>query len=91
MQVEIQNVPNSLLKDIIDEWVKGEKNRQILKDRHIELLTIEQLAEKYEYSPTTIKKIFKKYNPLIFKQADKLLNQKVSENCLICRYYFSKI
>lgn len=61
---------------VIDEWVKGEVNRAILKDRYINGLTYEKLAEKHNLSVSTVKRTLDRYNPIFFKHLDKSLQQE---------------
>lgn len=76
---DLINIPNSLIVQVIDEWVKGEANREILKDRYINELTYERLAEKHNLSVSTIKRTLDRYNPIFFKHLDKSL-QRENEN-----------
>ena len=73
---DLINIPNSLITEVIDEWVKGEINRNIFKDRYINKMCYEPLAEKYDLSVSTIKRTLDKYSPVVFKQLDKTLQEK---------------
>lgn len=46
---------------IIDEWVKSERDRQIMKRRLIDGIGVEELAEEFELSPTQINRIVNKW------------------------------
>lgn len=48
---------NSKVQYCIDEYVRCEKHRDILRDKWFKLLTIEEIAEKYDTSETTVKSI----------------------------------
>lgn len=52
---------NSELSAFIDEWVPSKRNREILKERLIDGVKINVLAEKYELSDRQIKNIIKKF------------------------------
>lgn len=64
------NISNSELCALIDEWIKGRnaaRNRAILKDRLINGICYEPLAEKYELSVRHIKDIVYKNEYTLFK------------------------
>lgn len=52
-----KQITNSELMYLIDEYVRLERDRDILKDKWFKGLSIEQLAEKYKLSETTIKNV----------------------------------
>lgn len=52
-----ENVTNSTLNFCINEYVRLEKHRDMLRDKWFMGLTLEQLAEKYEISDTQTKNI----------------------------------
>lgn len=56
----IEDIPNSTLELLIDEWVKSERNRKILKRRLIDGIHYEKIAEEFELSDRQIKTIVKK-------------------------------
>lgn len=56
----ISDIPNSELERLIDEWVKSERNRKILKRRLIDGIHYEKIAEEFELSDRQIKTIVKK-------------------------------
>jgi DNA-directed RNA polymerase specialized sigma24 family protein len=54
------NIPSSKVEDIIDEFIRGHKadrNRCMLKDKLIDGLTYEEIAERYEMSVRQVKTI----------------------------------
>ena len=59
------NISNTELSNIIDEWVKGERDRQIMKRRLIDCITLETLAEEFQLSTTQTSKIVAKNNKLL--------------------------
>lgn len=59
------NVPNSELIHCIDEWVKNERNRSIMKRRLVDGICFERLAEEYDLSPRQVKYIVNGECPLI--------------------------
>lgn len=56
----IDDIPNSELERLIDEWVKSDRNRRILKRRLIDGIHYEKIAEEFELSDRQIKTIVKK-------------------------------
>ena len=44
------NISNTQLSQLIDEWVRGERDRQIMKRRLIDGIRFEPLAEEFELS-----------------------------------------
>jgi hypothetical protein len=47
---EFNDVPNSKLRAMIDEWIHSSRERDMLKDHLIDGMTYEQMAEKYDIS-----------------------------------------
>lgn len=60
---------NSGITAAIEEYVHSERDRAILKDRFIDGLTFEQLAERHDVSTRTIKNVIYKYEYTVFKHA----------------------
>lgn len=54
------NISNTELSLLIDEWVKGERDRKIMKRRLIDCICFEPLAEEFELSVTHTWKIVEK-------------------------------
>lgn len=51
------NMPNSELTVLIDEWIKNERNRKLMKRRFIDGITVEKIAEEFRLSVTRTKAI----------------------------------
>lgn len=67
---EIENISNAELAKLIDEWVRGlhaERNREMLKDRLINGMLYEPLAEKYNLSVRATQNIIYKASEQLFK------------------------
>ena len=60
---------NTELSQLIDEWIRGERDRKIMKRRLIDGICFEPLAEEFELSVTHTWKIVEKNL--------KILNSKV--------------
>lgn len=54
------------VNNLIEEWVLSERDRKIMKRRHIDGIRFEQLAEEFDISVRHVKKIVYKYDKLIF-------------------------
>lgn len=59
---------NSQISKLIDEYVHSQRDREILKDRFINGLCYEPLAEKYDLSVPQIKRIIYKNQQKLFKR-----------------------
>lgn len=62
----VDNLSNSQIEHLINEWCKNEKYREILKYKFIDGYTYEQIAEIVDMSARQIKNI-------VYKQGDKVL------------------
>jgi hypothetical protein len=58
--MKFENISNTDLAALIDEWVKGERDRRIMKRRLIDGICFEPLAEEFELSVTHTWKIVEK-------------------------------
>ena len=66
----LENISNSELAMLIDEWVRGlhaERNREMLKDRLINGMLFESLAEKYNLSVRATQNIIYRACEQLFK------------------------
>ena len=64
----ISMTSNDEIRTVIDNYVRGrnaERNRQLLKRRLIDGVTLERLAEEFDMSVTQVKDIIKKNLPLV--------------------------
>lgn len=62
------------ISEAIDEWIIGRnayRDRQILKDRLIEGLTFDSLAEKHDMSVAQVKRIVYKTQERLFRHLPK--------------------
>lgn len=70
MARELENKSRSEIEALIDEWIIGKnayRDRLILKDRLLDGLTYEKLAEKYDLSVRHTKNIVYKSQEKLFK------------------------
>lgn len=66
--MKIEDVSNSQLSNLIDEWIRGRnavRNREILKLRLIDGMTYEDLAAKFGLS-------FQRITAIVYKEQDKI-------------------
>jgi len=52
---DFENVSVSQIENTIDEWIKSEQDRKILKRKLIDGIPFEQLAEEFDMSTRGIK------------------------------------
>ena len=62
------DIANSEIDYLIDQWIRSERDRAILKDRLINGLTFERLAEKHDMSVRQTKNI-------VYKSMEKLVSR----------------
>ena len=62
------NLSNSEVCYLIDQWIRNERDRAILKDRLINGLTFERIAEKHDMSVLQTKNI-------VYKSMEKLVSR----------------
>ena len=65
--MDLQDISNSDIEKAIDEWIKGEKNRAILKRRLIDQIHYEPLSVEFELSERQVKNIVYKQQQILFK------------------------
>lgn len=70
MKYNYDDISNSQLVAVIDEWVHGERDRAIMKRRLIDCICFEPLAEEFEMSERYIRKIVCKNEEIIFRHLD---------------------
>lgn len=62
------DISNSEIDYLIDQWIRNERDRAILKDRIINGMTFERLAEKHDMSVRQIQNI-------VYKSMDRLVSK----------------
>ena len=62
-----ENISNSDIEHLIDEWIKSERGRRILKRRLIDGICFEPLAEEFELSVRQVKNIVYKSECILIK------------------------
>jgi DNA-directed RNA polymerase specialized sigma subunit len=61
MKYDFSTLTNSQLSELIDDWIRDERNMEILKDRFINCLTFDEIADKYCICERHVKRIVYKY------------------------------
>ena len=62
----LDNLPRSEIERLIDEWIRNERDRKILKRRLLDGIVYEKLAEEFDLSVRRIKAIVYKAENRIF-------------------------
>jgi hypothetical protein len=65
--MKYENISNSQISHLIDEWIKSERDRKILKRRLIDGICFEPLAEEFNLSVRQIKNIVYKSEAILIK------------------------
>ena len=65
--MKYENISNSQISHLIDEWIKSERDRNILKRRLIDGTCFEPLAEEFNLSVRQIKNIVYKSEAILIK------------------------
>ena len=60
------NISNTELSQLIDDWIKNERDRKIMKRRLLDGITIERLAEEFDMSATQIYRIVQKLSKELY-------------------------
>ena len=58
---------NRRFREMVEDWVQGETNRQILILFYVEDYTQEQIEEELHVSVSTVKRVCKKYGMEVFR------------------------
>lgn len=61
------DLSNSRIREVIGEFVQGERDRRIIERRLIDKIGLERLAEEFQLSDTQVKRIVKKWSIVIFR------------------------
>ena len=66
-ELELENLSNSDLSNLIDEWIRSDRDRAILKRRLIDGICYEPLAEEFDLSVRQVKSIIYKGQDRLFR------------------------
>lgn len=70
--MSLDELSNSELAHLIDEWIRGERERAILKRRLIDGICYEPLAEEFGLSVRHVQNIVYKQSDILFRHLDKM-------------------
>ena len=62
-----ENISNTDLTRIINDWVKNERDRRVLHRKLIDGISYERIAEEFSLSVKQIYRIIGKYTDMLFK------------------------
>ena len=65
--LNLDNISNSEISRLIDEWVHSERDRKILKRRLIDGICYEPLADEFDMSVRQMKNIVSRAEAKLFK------------------------
>ena len=63
---------NPQIANVIDTWIRGERNRELLKRRLIDGICYEPLAEEFDLSVAQVKNIIYKEQTKLFKKIEEM-------------------
>lgn len=67
MRLNLEALPRSEIEKLIDEWILNERDRKILKRRLLDGICYEPLAEEFNISVQSVKRIVYKSQDKLFK------------------------
>lgn len=66
--MRLEDISNSEIGRLIDEWIHNERNRKIIKRRLIDGVYFEPLAEEFDMSVRQVKNIVYKSERIIYSK-----------------------
>ena len=70
--MKIDEMSNPQIANAIDNWIRGERNRELLKRRLIDGICYEPLAEEFDLSVAQVKNIIYKEQDKLFKKIEEM-------------------
>lgn len=67
MKYYLEDITNSRISEVIDEYIHSERDRALLKRRLIDGICYEPLAEEFNLSTVQTKRIVYKLSEIVFK------------------------
>lgn len=71
MKYDFLDIPNDELSTLIDRWIKGDRNRAILKRRLIDLRTYDELSAEFFLSNRQLIRIVGRAEYRLFSKINK--------------------
>ena len=65
--INLDNVSNSQIRTIIDEYIHSERDRALLKRRFIDGICYEPLAEEFDLSVIQVQRIVYRLTSILYK------------------------
>ena len=65
-----EHISNTELSALIDNWIKNERNRAIMKRKLIDGVCFEPLAEEFELSTRNVKHIVYRCEKILYSHID---------------------
>ena len=65
--LNLENITNTQIRSVIDEYIHSARDRAIMKDRLVDGLTYERLSEKHDLSTVQTKRIVYKCEQILFR------------------------
>lgn len=65
--MRFDNISNTDLSALIDNWIKNQRDRGIMKRKLIDGITYEKISEEYELSVKQVYRIVKKYVAMLYQ------------------------
>lgn len=65
--IPLENITNTQIRNVIDEYIHSERDRALLKRRYIDGICFEPLAEEFDLSVVQVKRIVYKQSEHLFK------------------------
>ena len=62
-----EEIPNDKIEATIEQWVKGSRNREIIRDRLIGYMTYERIAEKHDLTLRYVQSLIYRLEETVFK------------------------
>ena len=61
------NISNTELQNLIENWIKSERDRNLMYRRLIDGISLERLAEEFELSVKQVYRITNKYYDILYQ------------------------
>ena len=66
-EMKLDELSNTQIRTLIDEWIKSERDREILKRRLLDGICYEPLAEEFDLSTRQVKNIVYKCEKILLR------------------------
>lgn len=66
-----QRFSNHRFREIVEEYVQGERDRRIMIRKFVDRITLERLAEEMDLSESQVKRIIKRHYDTVFRMMER--------------------